>query len=199
MTPTGGRRFLRDNAFLVAAVVLPVAVVAFFLLATAIPRMRVPPPAYDLILRADRPYEPAQAQYSVEFEVRDDAVVAVIRTVPVNTYLPRPALLLFDHRTLELREIPLQLPAVAEGDPVRTLTIEALSGRRIVSRAKAPDGYEFDARTDRGPGIVGELFGMRRHDRRATLVKDGRVIPLTLPAGYQHSYGLHPVGWVVEP
>jgi len=199
MTPTGGRRFLRENAFLVAAVALPVAVVAFFLLATAIPRMRVSPPAYDLILRADRPYERTQARFSVEFEVRDSAVTAVVGPVPFDTSLPRAGLLLFDHRTLEVREIPLDLPAGIENDQPRTVPVEALRGRRVASQAKAPDGYEFHGHRDGGPGIVGELFGMRGHGRRPALVKDGRVIPLTLPAAYQYSYGVLPVGWIVEP
>ncbi len=44
-----GRRFVRDNAFLIAAVALPLVVVGFFLLFTAIPRWTVPPPQHDLL------------------------------------------------------------------------------------------------------------------------------------------------------
>jgi hypothetical protein len=197
--PAAGGRFLKENAFLVAAVLLPVAVVAFFLLATIVPRMRVPPPGHDLVFRADRPYGRMQASSSVEFEVRDGSVAAVVRPVPANTYLTRPGLLLFDHRTLDVREIAFDVPAAGEGDPPRTLPVEALAGRRVDARAKAPDGYELDTTADRSPGIVGDLFGMRRHDRKPRLVKDGRVIPLALPAEYEYTYGVYPIGWIIEP
>lgn len=198
MASTAGR-FLRENAFLVAAVVLPLAVVGFFVVATAIPRMQVPPPAYDLVLRADRPYGRVPARATLEFDVRDGAVSAVVRPMPPNTYLPSSGLLLFDHRTLQVREIPLDVPEVQEGDAPRTIPVEALGGRRVVAETKAPDGYEFDSRTRRSPGIVGDLFGMRGQDRRPALVKDGRVIPLVLPPAYEGSYGVSPVGWIVEP
>jgi hypothetical protein len=192
-----GRRWLKENAFLVAAVALPALVVAFFVLATAIPRVSVPPPGYDLLLRADRPYGRVSAEFLVDFEVRDGAVIAVVRPVPANTFLPRTGLLLVDHRTLDVREIALDVPpAAAEGR--QPVPVDALAGRHVVADPKAPDGYAFEAQTDRSPGLVGELFGMRRSDRRPSLVKDGRVIPLVLPPEYQGSYGLSPVGWIVE-
>ena len=43
----GSGRFLRENAFLAAAVCLPLLVVVFFVLASIIPRWLVAPPAYD--------------------------------------------------------------------------------------------------------------------------------------------------------
>jgi hypothetical protein len=45
-----GKRPRRDNAFLVAAVSLPLVVVAFFLLSTALPRRMVPPSTLALIV-----------------------------------------------------------------------------------------------------------------------------------------------------
>src|SRR6478735_3199762 len=66
-----GRRFLRDNAFLVAAGLLPVLVVGFFLLATAIPRWTVPPPAYDLIVKGYKPYSgDIRLKVSYDLDVR---------------------------------------------------------------------------------------------------------------------------------
>src|SRR5215813_11728655 len=72
------RGFFRHNAFLVAAVALPVIVVAFFLLATAIPRWTVPPPAYDLVLRVGKSYEQPRPQVAVEFKVDDGRIVAFV-------------------------------------------------------------------------------------------------------------------------
>ena len=47
MARSGGR-FIRDNAFMVAAIALPVLVAGLFILASAVPRWTVPPPSYDL-------------------------------------------------------------------------------------------------------------------------------------------------------
>ena len=43
-----GESWLRRNAFIVAAVLLPVVVVGLFLIASAAPRWRVPDPQFDL-------------------------------------------------------------------------------------------------------------------------------------------------------
>ena len=196
--PRPSGRFLRDNAFLVAAVALPVVVVGLFLVATAVPRMRVPPPAHDLVLRAEGAYRASEGWTAV-FAVGDDGTLtATVRPVPANSYQSHPGLLLFDHRTLEVRELPFDVPAVAEGDPPRTFPVAALTGRRVVAGATAPDGYEFDLRTGSSPGIVGELFGMRRSNPPA-LVKGGRVVPLKLPPRFNQYYGVSPIGWIVEP
>jgi hypothetical protein len=70
--------FFRNNAFLAAAVALPVLVVGFFLLATAIPRWTVPPPTYDLVFRVGKPYDQPRPQVSVEFKVEDGRLQAIV-------------------------------------------------------------------------------------------------------------------------
>jgi hypothetical protein len=66
----GKRPLLRDNAFLVAAMSLPLVVVAFFLLSTALPRRMVPPPTYDLLIRATDTYNQTNPRLMVDFDVR---------------------------------------------------------------------------------------------------------------------------------
>ena len=202
MTPGSGR-FLRDNAFLVAAVSLPLVVVAFFLLSTAIPRWTVPPPAYDLLLRANDVYNFNQANPRVtEFSVRDGKVEATIRAVPANAYLSRSALFLFDHATSTVSEIPVELPGklvLVEGDPPRTIVVDTPPGRRVLAQPRAPDGYQLETRSQRGPGIVGELFGMHRYNSDAVLTNRGRVVQVTLPGPYQNQYvsSVSALGWLV--
>jgi len=201
MTPGSGR-FLRDNAFLVAAVSLPLVVVAFFLLSTAIPRWTVPPPAYDLLLRANDLYNYNQAtpRVRVEYHVRDGKVEATARAIPANTPVTRTALILFDHATLISREISVDLPDnLVEGDPPRTIVVDTPPGQRVVAQARAPDGYQLETRSQRGPGIVGELFGMNRYNSDTMLTNRGRVVSLTLPVPYQNQYisSVDAVGWLV--
>ena len=119
---SGSRRFLRDSAFLVAAAVLPLLVVAFFMLSTAVPRWSVPDPAYDLLLRAEGGYDGRPGNVAVDFTVRDGRVEATPRPVPPNTYRPPAALFRFHHETLTVSEVPLDLPdSLAEGDSPRTI------------------------------------------------------------------------------
>lgn len=195
MTP--GRGFLRDNFFLVAAVSLPLIVVVFFLAASAIPSWFVAPPAYDLLVRMDDESR-ANSRIYAEFNVRGDKVEATFRVAPANAYQLRSVLFLVDHTTLTVREVPIEPPDnLVEGDPPRTIVIDALAGREALAPPTAPDGYRVDERRQRGPGLVGDLFGMGRYDSGASIVNKGRVIRIILPAPFQNSYSrVYTVGWL---
>ena len=81
------------------------------------------------------------------------------------------------------------------------MPVAALAGRRVLADARAPDGYELNSRSNRGPGIVGDLFGMRSYGDRVSLVNRGRVVRISLPGdryGYGYGYGLSVLGWVTE-
>src|SRR6186713_2711054 len=106
--PQGNGR--SGSAFLIAAIALPLIVVAVFLLASAVPRWTVAPPSYDFLFRADTGYNPASNQILVNFVVRDGHVVADVRPAVPNSYPPQPSLFVFDHRTLTATEIRLDLP-----------------------------------------------------------------------------------------
>ena len=193
------RGFFRDNIFLVAAVSLPLIVVAFFLVSSAIPRWLVPPPAYDLLISASDPYNQTNPRVGVTFNVRNGMVEATFQLAPANTYSVRSRLFLFDHTTRSVREIPVEVPEnLVEGEP-RTIVVDTLAGRQLLTEVQAPDGYQLESRNQRGPGIVGDVFGMNRYDAEASLVNRGRVIPVALPAPYRNVYysPVYAVGWLV--
>jgi hypothetical protein len=191
--------FLRNNAFIVTAVALPVLVVAFFLLASAIPRWTVPPPAYDLLLRVGKPYSEPRTRMVVDYKVRDGKLEATVRLIGRNRYEQQWAVFVFDHLTLNLREIPVNLPDnLPEGGPPQTVVVDVIAGRRILEQAKAPDGYELRRDRNQGAGLVGDLFGMRRYDPAAALVNKGRVIPIPLPAGYEYLSPVDDIGWLTD-
>jgi hypothetical protein len=195
---TGRGRFLRENAFLVAAVALPLVVVGFFLVATAIPRWRVPPPAYDLLLRTTGHVDQTRPRVAVEFAVRDSRVEATVRGLPANGYPQVPKLFLVDHQTVNVREIPVDLPVnLGETDPPVTVPVSALAGRRVIAEARAPDGYEFHSRGYRSTGLVGGLFGMGSHNEKVSLVNRGRVVPISFPSN-EYGYSVSFVGWVLN-
>ncbi|MBA2306168.1 MAG: hypothetical protein H0W08_26565 [Acidobacteria bacterium] len=190
-------RFLRDNAFLVGAVSLPLVVVGVFLLLTAIPKWTVPPPQYDLLLHTTD-YNGQDARITVQLFVRDEALQATLRPVLKDMHPPRVRLWRFDHGTLSAREIPVDLPAqIVDGEPPRTLVVEALRGRRIVTDTKAPDGYELRTRTHGGPGLIGDLFGMGRYDQSSVIVNRGRIIPIGVPTPNQYQTPGF-LGWLLD-
>ena len=194
-------RFLRDNAFIVAAVALPVMVGAFFVVASAIPRWTVPVPAYDLVMRVGRPYDSVPAKVIVDFSVRDGRVEATVRPTPQQGYAQPCGLLYFDHSTMAVREIPLDLPSTLEpGEESRTVVIEGLSKVRVSAQTSAPDGYKLENSTSGSPGIVGDLFGIGRYRQSAALMNRGRIIRLELPSPYEEPYQsmAYAVGWVIE-
>jgi hypothetical protein len=193
--PTG--RFLRDNVFLVAAVLLPLIVVGFFLLSTAIPRWTVAPPAYDLLVKGGG-YSSQPPPMMVDFIVNSDGVHAHVRPVPPNSYPQKTSLFIYEHTTGLLRELRVPLPdEMKPDDAPRDIPVKELEGRRIVTTPAAPDGYRFETRSRRGPGILGDLFGMRRYDQGIVLVNRGRVVPLVPPAGHEYLSPVTALGWIV--
>jgi hypothetical protein len=202
------RGFLRDNAVLVAAFVLPAIVAVLFILATAIPTWTVPLPQHDLLVRAEH-YESPPPDLYVEYVVRDGRLEAVVKPVvkPDNpnvgiTYPQRWKLLLFDHTTMEVREIPVDLPRDVAAGETRTVPVDALAGRRMLANEVAPDGYRVVSLNTYGSGggIVNEVFGMNRRYRRGIAIgRDGRTIELQLPTPYRESYGsIVTIGWTVD-
>ena len=197
------RGFLRDNLVLIAAFALPAIVAALFMLATAIPKWTVPEPQHDLVLKVD---DYKQPEVIVEFVARDGRLEADVRPVvrPDNPnvgvpYNQRWSLLLFDHTTMSIREVPVDLPKTLPPGETRTIVVDALAGRYVTSETVAPDGYQVTSLSTGGSGgIVGELFGMNRSYRRRIAVgRNGRTIELDLPAPHRDSYGsVVAIGWI---
>ena len=191
------RGFLRDNAFLAGAVSLPLVVVAFFLLSTAIPRWTVPPPRYDVLLHT-RSWDQTGPRVTVEFTVQNGTLQATVRPLPPNVTAHRSALWLFDHQTLSAREVSFPLPErLADDEAARTIPLDTFGGRRVVAEAKAPDGYEIQTRSASSPGLIGDLFGMRRYDRTVTLSNGGRVVRIEIPAVNSYDYPDF-LGWLID-
>jgi hypothetical protein len=193
------RDFVRDNIFLLAAVALPVLVAGFFIVATAIPRWLVEPPGYDLLLTAAAGYDGTQARITVHFQIREGQVVAIAEAAPANLYQSPAKLFVFDHRSMQVRQIAIELPLTLPEGERREILVQGISGRIVAEGARAPDGYEFETRGS-GGGIAGELFGMGRYRQNVAIAKNGRVVRIELPPPYQNPYygGLTALGWVTS-
>jgi hypothetical protein len=202
------KKFVRENLVLVAAFGLPGAVAALFLVAMAIPKWTVPLPQHDLLMSVER-WDSTPSEVFVTFAVRGGRLEADLRPLvkPDNpavgvVYPPRWALLLFDHETMKVRELPLKLPQSLSAGETLTVPVEALIGRRIVPGDDAPDGYKVASLNtgSGGGGIVGDVFGMNRRYRRGVAVaKNGRTVDLDLPSPHRESYTvIHTIGWIAD-
>ena len=75
--------------------------------------------------------------------------------------------------------------------------LQGLEYREIQDVLQVPEGT-VKSRINRGPGIIGDLFGMNRYDPRAALVKSGRVVPIQGLASTVYHMPLQALGWVVN-
>jgi hypothetical protein len=187
-------RFVRDNAFLVAAVLLPVVVIGFFLLATAIPRWTVPPPAYDLIVKSYKPYSgDYRLKVSYDLDVRNGHLLLTVRPLATEQYQNKPVLFLIDHKTQDARELPLTLRDTPPEAP-ETAVLDPVPGRVLLDGAKAPDGYTLESRPYHSGGLLGDLFGMHSYQAGMVLLNRGRLIPVALPEPFDSQ--VYFVAWV---
>lgn len=189
------------NIFLVAAVALPLLVVMFFLVASAVPRWLVAPPAYDFVFRALDSYSENSPRAEIEFRVRDGRLEATARPVEGDRFAPSRALYVYEHDTGNVRKISVDLPAVLPaGEPPLTIAVDQLADRRVIAQSKAPDGYELHMPARNSPGLIGDLFGMRGHDQGLAIAHNGRVVRINPPSSvrYYDASSIDVIGWL-EP
>lgn len=195
MADPGGAR---SNTFVLAAVALPIVVAGFFLLASAVPRWTVPPPAHDLLVKVERPWT-SPPTVGVDFAVRDGRVVATVRPLGPQGYAQRWTLYRVDPDAGSMRAVQVNAPETMEaGATPLEVTVDSLVGLRVSADAVAPDGYRLQERSLGGGGLVGGLFGMDRRRPRVAVAKNGRTVSLALPEQDVNPYGpVHLVGWIV--
>ncbi|MGD8359713.1 MAG: hypothetical protein PVG42_16785 [Lysobacterales bacterium] len=199
------QNWIRKNLVLIAGIVLPVLMVAAFLVLQSAPKLLAEPPKYDFLLVGYR-YDPQLPRdYRLSFEVRDGHLQA--RASPVtepNTYPNRQnaKLLRYHAAGNSFSEIAWDLPEGLDGltEPV-TFPVEAVRDLRLDNRNRSPDGYVFEYAAYRGRGgLLGELFGMgRRYRNNYVLNRNGAYFELPDPGTYAYAYGyeLQFLGWVV--
>jgi hypothetical protein len=205
--------WLKDNIFIVAAVVLPLVVAALFLVATALPRFFVEPPTYALLVAIDD-RSPNRSGYGIEFEVTSNRLTA--RALYSNSkgyfkqshvYRYTPGAEQLEHVEVVIDEaLRAELQADAENkkktDSQLTLPLpEALADLELITTTTAPDGYRFRSDYRGGAGLFGALFGMRSRQYAVAIEKQGRVVELGAELEQLHGYAwynVHFLGWIAR-
>ena len=183
---------LKDNIALVAGISLPVLLVIVFWVATAIPKMTVADPQYDMIYTADYYDYNALLRGTVQLEVREGRLRATFREVDGQNFRNAPRIYYFDVSSGSTQELTVEIP----DDPQdgQELEIPEASGLKLDKKSIAPDGYSYDSSYGSRSGFFFFDGGYRY---RGLIKKDGRAIKMPTH-GHQYQGNLRFLGWVLE-
>ena len=192
-------KFIKNNAFIIIGIALPLLVVVFLLLASSIPKWLVEAPQYDFLFTVDS-NQARTSTVRVEFQVYKDHLKAKAYKQDLPNYNRLSRLFIFEHESLSIREIPVDIPEEVEEIKNGTeITITEFANQKLSSLRRAPDGYEFKSPYRSGYGFFGGLFYGGRYGQRAAIAKSGRVVAVEYPDSYGYSYGaVKFLGWIIE-
>lgn len=187
---------LRENAALVAGIVLPVIVVILFLLSSWIPKLLVDPAQYDFLYVEDGNYygSPSPWRHEVTLDAQNHLLVKAFVAKP-DVYAPGARLFLFEHEYGNVREITLPAPARTEGgEEGIVVEIPEFRNQFIDPSRIAPDGYALVDNTRSSRGLLGLFYS--RNGRGLAISKNGAVFEAA-EGGGQYGYGARLIGWIV--
>lgn len=199
------KQFLRNNLAIVAAIVLPLILVALFALSTLVVNRVVADPQYDFLIATNFYGGSNEAFY---FDVVQNRLkISYAFPSKVNgTYQNSNISRLWRVRVpaMTVEEIALVPPPRsqdnADGQRV-PVDIPGVSDLEVLSSQPAPDGYSFQQSYDYyNTGLMRELFGGgRRGERVSAIVKDGRAVPISNLAGAPYGgYDARFIGWIAK-
>ena len=199
------KRFIKDNLAIVAAIVLPLVLVALFALSSLVTNRVVADPEYDFLL-ATNFYGGSNEAFFFDV-VQNRLKVSYAFPVRVNgIYQNGNISRLWRVRVpaMTVEEISLVPPPrgadTTDGQRI-PVDIAGISELRVLSTQPSPDGYTFQQSYDYYNGnIMRELFGPGgRREPVSAIVKDGRVVAVQNLGGDRYSpYNAHFIGWIAK-
>ena len=199
------KQFIKDNLTIVAAIVLPVVLVALFALSSLVMNRVVADPQYDFLIATNFYGGSNEAFY---FDVVQNRLkISYSFPVQVNgTYQNGNISRLWRVKVpaMTVDEISLVPPPRgrdnADGQRV-PIEIGGVSDLKVLNTQPAPDGYTFQQSYDYyNTNLMRDLFGAgRRGEQVSAIVKDGRAVPVRNLGGAPYSaYNAHFIGWIAK-
>ena len=200
------KKFVTDNLAIVAAIVLPLLLVALFAVSSLVTNRVVADPQYDFLV-ATNFYGGSNEAFFFDV-VQNRLKISYAFPVQVNgAYQNGNLSRLWRVRvpSMTVEEISLVPPprdaGTTDGQRI-PMDIPGVSDLHLLSTQPSPDGYEFQQSYDYYNGnIMRELFGSRSSGGGpiAAIVKDGRAVPVrNLGGSPYNAYNAHFVGWVAK-
>ena len=192
-------KFLRENLMIVVSIVLPLLVVILFALASVVPTLFATPPAHDLLLTHQAATIATESPVKISLSVQDNRLRALVVKSDGSNSDNNPRLFRYFHVSGEVREIKIPISGKLADLPEGTeIPVAELSGLRVSSAIRAPDGYEFQGYRNRGGGLMMDLFGGNRNRHSVTIAKDGAITRVRLPATDNWYNEVRFLGWVTD-
>ena len=197
--------FIKNNLAIIAAIVLPLILIALFAVSTLVVNRVVADPQYDFLV-ATNYYGGANEAFYFDV-VQNRLKLSYSFPTRVNgNYQNGNISRLWRVRVpaMTVEEISLVPPPrsqdTADGERV-PIEIPGVSDLQVLSSQPAPDGYSFQQSYDYyNSNLMRELFGGgSRGEQVSAIVKDGRAVPIRNLGGAPFSgYNSHFIGWIAK-
>lgn len=198
-------KFFKENAVLITGIVLPVVLVAGFLILSHIPKSLLDPPQYDFLLVVHSHDQQQSHNYNLSFEVRDGRLTGLVTPRVGGNYSNRQRASLFRYKAdgNVFEELVYELPEnLDELEKPMTFPVAEVQNLKLDKRMQSPDGYIFEYVGYRGHGgLLGEMFGSRRRYESDCVLKKGSAyfdLPAPTPQLNYYSQNLYFSGWVID-
>ncbi|MEZ5691025.1 MAG: hypothetical protein R3D71_05100 [Rickettsiales bacterium] len=193
-------KFIKENPALAAGIGLPIILIIFFYIATAIPRWTVAPPKYNLVFSVQE-YSGCRKEPEVNFKTVNGKIAAEYK-YNKNNVCNNKKLYIFDAKTLVSREINFNMPPEdGEVGIWKKFDIPELESIKLDNSPVSPDGYQFadNYRYNYRSGFFpfGGYYGGRNG---LAINKDGRVFRIYPNNGKNYSYSINNtylLGWII--
>jgi hypothetical protein len=192
------KKFIKDNFVLVVGLALPILLIVFFFIATVIPKSVSTPPQHEMLFTTvDYRYQNT-TDYSVDYLVKDKHIMVKTkwRDEEHRNYNSKK-LMVYDGKTNTVREIEVDVDAIGMNASVAAIILDGTKDIKVNNNKTSPDGYTFEQTAYGSGGLLGGLFGGRRHNRDYRL-KKGSVAYVIPDSGINYYNQVRFLGWVVK-
>ena len=174
---------------------LPALTLALFLAYSYVARGMAEPPAFDAIFSMYLNDPGAQlVSANLAYSVEGERIVVKASALPTGVRWNQ-ALFRLDHQTLTIKRIEIEIPDDIEGY-AQIIDVPVLADLTVSRETRAPDGYRLRSGYDRGPGLIGELFGPRRRGE-ISIEKLGVVHRIERPDGADFMGPVQFLAWII--
>ncbi len=193
-------KFFKENLVLVLGVSLPILLIIFFAIATAIPKHLVDDPKYDFLFVSN--YYNNGSNSRLQFDVIDGKLKITHYRPKKNRLLSIPKLYRYNVQDGSVQEISVNLPtsyaSENDDDKGKEFIIDELKNLKLNTKSIAPDGYKFEASYRYNRGLLGGMFFYGGSRSGVAISKNARVVKVNRQmGGYYNSHYTKFLGWVV--
>ncbi len=193
--------FLKRNIVLIAGLLLPIMLMAFFMISAMIPAVVADPPQYNMVFSTQDNYQ-YSVPLSVNFVVQDGVLKAQYTkgTGTGTTINGWKKLYLFDAKTQNVKELALPMPANAQTmTNLQEDAVAATKGMQLDTNLESPDGYSLSyVNYTRSNGLFGDLLWGGSGNNQACLKKGNNCVKLLTNDNRTYFYPgyVQFIGWV---